>query len=165
MATDEPDGLPKPPKQFPETADDFTEAAEWYDARFRFHSAQAATFAQLRDRSRSIAESMRSGDGPRIILRHDATVDTTVNVDLDTRGKSEAVRRAAGRATRQHPALKKFYEHNVTVGQVAQRLGEGRPRVSSWMAAEDPRPIPRRCQKLLEKWYGVPESAWKNIKD
>lgn len=87
-------------------------------------------------------------------------------MNVDTRGKSEAVRRAAGRATRKHPAQEAFYRANVTIGQVAKLLGEGRPRVSSWMAEGDAlRPIPRRHVITLTKKYGIPASAWGDIKD
>lgn len=91
------------------------------------------------------------------------TVDTLHDVNVDTRGKSESVRRAVSRSRREHPAQAAFYRANKTVGQIAEELREGRPRVSSWMSEDEPRPIPRRHAIYLRDKYRVPLSAWKNL--
>lgn len=79
---------------------------------------------------------------------------------------SADVKRGKGRSTRKHPAQLKFYEHNVTIKDVAKELGETRARVSSWMADGDAlRAIPRNQAEKLRDKYGVPLSAWKRIAD
>lgn len=94
----------------------------------------------------------------------DDTNGTVADMDVSTSGKDEAVRRAIGRSRRKHPAQAAFYKHNKTIGQVAAELGEGRPRVSSWMAEGDAcREIPRRIAELLKKKYGVPLNAWTRL--
>lgn len=160
------DTAPKPPLPIPETAAGMRALADSYAQQVRVLEGKLETLRQLQGLYERRAEAME-GNGPvRIMLRHDNTDDTLGNMNLDTRKSSDSVKRAVGRATRQHPAQVAFYKHNVTIGEVAARLGEGRPRVSSWMAKGDAfRPIPRRCQRLLEKWYGIPEGAWARVKD
>lgn len=87
-------------------------------------------------------------------------------MNVDTRGKSESVKRGAARATRKHRAQRKLYEAGVSLTDVARELGEGRPRVSSWFApGETNRPIPRQHAEYLLAKYGIPLSDWRRIAD
>lgn len=73
-------------------------------------------------------------------------------------------KRAAGRATRKSEAQRRLYERDMTIAKLAEKLGEGRARVSKWFGtAEENRPIPRRYAELLLKEYGIPMSAWARI--
>lgn len=130
------------------------------------NEAIAALMAEADADEREAARKRALAAGLESRLRGDDTDDTIRDMNVDTRGKSEAVKRAVGRATRKHPAQEAFYRAGVTIGQVAKELGEGRPRVSSWMADGDGcRPIPRRHVVTLKERYHIPASAWARIKD
>jgi hypothetical protein len=93
-------------------------------------------------------------------LRIDGTERTISTMDVNTTGKSAAVKRGAARATRKHVAQQKFYEHDKTITEIAAELKETRERVSSWMKKVDPRPIPAHHVEYLHKKYGIPRNAW-----
>lgn len=78
---------------------------------------------------------------------------------------STAVKKGASRARRKHPAMPKIYDANQTITSIAQELRETRARVSSWMADEEPRAIPRRHAEYLRDKYKIPLTAWKRILD
>lgn len=105
------------------------------------------------------AEEMEAGESGLRIDRTDSIVSP-----MDVNTESESVRRAAGRATRNHPAQKKLYDAGVTITELAALLKEGRPRVSSWFAEGDAnRPIPKRHAERLKEKYGIPLSAWSRV--
>jgi hypothetical protein len=81
-------------------------------------------------------------------------------MDIDTSSLPDRVKWAAKRARREHPALVAFYTKGATVQSIAKELGEGRPRVDSWMRGNDARPIPNRCKVYLRVKYGIPDAAW-----
>jgi len=79
---------------------------------------------------------------------------------------SSSTLRAAGRATRGGEAQRRLYEKDMTIAKLAEKLGEGRARVSKWFGtADENRPIPRRYAEQLLKEYGIPLSAWARIAD
>jgi len=110
-------------------------------------------------------------DWPRLLpepkaLHHDRTNRIMHGMDVNTSAHPESVKRGAARATRKHPAQRKLYERGRTITDVAKELGEGRPRVSAWMAkGEANRPIPRRHAETLRARYGIPLTAWDRIAD
>lgn len=122
-----------------------------------------------KDGAASAAEAARQ-HASRLTASAGGRIVRTMNVD--TRGRPAAVKRGAGRATRQHPAQKKLYEAGVTITDVARELRETRARVSSWMAEDEAgksdkpkanRPIPRHHAVYLRDRYGVPLGVWKRI--
>lgn len=131
--------------------------ADEAEARAAAREREAASLRDFAAELRKAAEK-----APRGLPVVD-TDDTLPGMNVDTRGKSEAVTRAVGRATRNHPAQRAFYKAGKTVGQIAEELREGRPRVSSWMSEDEPRPIPRHHADYLREHYKVPLSAWKNL--
>jgi len=105
---------------------------------------------------REAAEVLRAADDTRTIR------------SMRTDSVDPAVKRAAGRSRRKHPAQAKLYAQGVTITALAAELGEKRARVSAWMA--DPsgdanRPIPRHHAERLRARYGIPLSAWARIGD
>lgn len=93
----------------------------------------------------------------------------SVSMHVDTTGMSVATRKAAGRATRNSEAQRMIYEAGYNLQSLADMLGEGRPRVSSWFyppGNKALRPIPRRYVERLKKPpFNIPESAWHRIQD
>jgi hypothetical protein len=95
-----------------------------------------------------------------------STDSTLRTMDVNTSGKSPALKRGVARATRKHIAQQKFYAAGKTISDIAVELHEGRERVSSWMAKGDAcRPIPSRHVEYLKKHYDVPRSAWAKTAD
>lgn len=119
---------------------------------------EARELLEYAKRLRAAAETAPSESGLPIVDTDDTLADMDVNTD------SESVRRAVGRATRNHPAQKKLYKAGVTITELAKELNEGRPRVSAWFAeGEGNRPIPQRYAKRLLDKYGIPMSAWHRV--
>jgi hypothetical protein len=87
------------------------------------------------------------------------------SMSVDTRDFAADVKRGVGRARRKHPAQMKLYAKGVTITAVAKELRETRARVTSWMAEEDARAIPRHHADYLREKYGIPLSAWARIQD
>lgn len=105
-----------------------------------------------------IAERLRSVDTTRIIPDEVTGVDTA-NMPLH-------VRVAVGRTQRVHPASKAWLKAGKSVGDIALEIGEGRPRVNSWLNDGDGnRPIPRKHAEYFKATYKIPLSAWRRIKD
>lgn len=90
---------------------------------------------------------------------------TIHDMNIDTREFSANVKRGVGRARRKHPAQLKLYKAGVTISALAKEIRETRARVTSWMAVDEPRAIPRHQAEYLRTKYGIPLSAWARISD
>jgi hypothetical protein len=86
-------------------------------------------------------------------------------MDVDTSKRPKNMKIGASRSRREHPAMRAWYEAGKTITDIAAEIGEGRPRVSSWLATEGTsnRPIPRRHAEYFERVYGVPLGSWQRI--
>lgn len=157
---------PQDPKD-PETADDWAAMAERFDAKVRFHSAQLATFAALRDRARAIAESMRSGG--RLTIDH---ISATTEPPMQP--ESAGAGRSAGRIDPEHADHKfvaMLLRRKITIGDIKAHLEAKLKRdfpsqtIQAWYRSDDYfRAPPDDAVLVLKEDFAVPVSAWRRIR-